>query len=146
MPTAVGGEAVIPAIRWGWLSSTTVVASVWPPTHRDRLALEWEVVSRSNSLSQREGWEQAATEWMSTMTIKLKTKNGGKNKKITVPPTWRAKCRSAFFVGKGFLVSWSLAMDENGEHEDLCSSSRWNVIPYVHGRMELYCSSLALPM
>jgi hypothetical protein len=36
-------------------------------------------VSRSDSLSRREGWEEAATEWMSTMAMKLKTKNGGKN-------------------------------------------------------------------
>jgi hypothetical protein len=40
-------------------------------------------------------------------------------------------------------VSWSLAMDE---HKDLRSSGRQSVIPYVHGRMELYCSSLTLPV
>jgi hypothetical protein len=39
------------------------------------------------------------------------------------------------------LISWSLAMDERGGHEDLCGSDRWNVIPYVHERTELYCSS-----
>jgi hypothetical protein len=44
------------------------------------------------------------------------------------------------------LVSWSLAMDEHGEHEDLCGSDRRSIIPYVHGRMKLYCSSLALPV
>jgi hypothetical protein len=44
------------------------------------------------------------------------------------------------------LLSWSLAMDEHGEHEDLRGSDRQSGIPYVHGRMELYCSSLALPM
>jgi hypothetical protein len=38
------------------------------------------------------------------------------------------------------LVSWSSAIDEHG---DLCGSGRRSVIPYVHGRMELYCSSLA---
>jgi hypothetical protein len=32
------------------------------------------------------------------------------------------------------LVSWSLAMDERGGHEDLCGSGRRNVIPYVHER------------
>jgi hypothetical protein len=41
------------------------------------------------------------------------------------------------------LVTWSLAMDE---HRDLCGSGRRSVIPYVHGRMELYFSSLALPV
>jgi hypothetical protein len=40
------------------------------------------------------------------------------------------------------LVSWSLAMDERGGHEDLCGSAHQNVIPYVHGRTELYCSRL----
>jgi hypothetical protein len=40
------------------------------------------------------------------------------------------------------LISWSLAMDERGGHEDLCGSGRRSVIPYVHGRTELYCSSL----
>jgi hypothetical protein len=37
------------------------------------------VVSRLDSLSRREGWEEAATEWRSTMAMKLKTKNDGKN-------------------------------------------------------------------
>jgi hypothetical protein len=43
---------------------------------------------------------------------------------------------------EGALVSWSLAMDECGGHEDLRDSGRRSVIPYVHGRTELYCSSL----
>jgi hypothetical protein len=33
------------------------------------------------------------------------------------------------------LVSWSLAMDKHGEYEDLRSSVRWSVIPYVHRGM-----------
>jgi hypothetical protein len=41
-----------------------------------------------------------------------------------------------------FLVSWSLGIDERGGHEDLRGSGRQSIIPYVHGRMELYCSSL----
>jgi hypothetical protein len=44
---------------------------------------------------------------------------------------------------EGALVSWSLAMDECGGHEDLRSSGHWSIIPYVHRRTELYCSSLA---
>jgi hypothetical protein len=40
------------------------------------------------------------------------------------------------------LVSWSLDMDEHGGHEDSRGSDRQSVIPYVHGRTELYCSSL----
>jgi hypothetical protein len=41
------------------------------------------------------------------------------------------------------LISWSLAIDERGGHEDFCGSSRQSVIPYVARRMKLYCSSLA---
>jgi hypothetical protein len=40
------------------------------------------------------------------------------------------------------LVSWSLAMDERGGYEELRGSGHRSVIPYVHGRTELYCSSL----
>jgi hypothetical protein len=40
------------------------------------------------------------------------------------------------------LISWLLAIDERGEHEDLRGSSRRSVIPYVYRRMELYCLSL----
>jgi hypothetical protein len=42
------------------------------------------------------------------------------------------------------LVSWSLAMDKHGGYEDLRGSSRRSIIPYVHGRMELYCCVLVL--
>jgi hypothetical protein len=45
---------------------------------------------------------------------------------------------------EGTLVSWSLAMDECGEHDDLCGSGRMNVIPYVHRRTELYCAQACL--
>jgi hypothetical protein len=41
------------------------------------------------------------------------------------------------------LVSWSLAMDERGGHEDLCGSGHQSIIHYVLGRTELYCSSLS---
>jgi hypothetical protein len=44
---------------------------------------------------------------------------------------------------EGGLISWSLGMDERGGHEDLRGSSRRSVIPYVHRRTELYCSSLS---
>jgi hypothetical protein len=40
------------------------------------------------------------------------------------------------------LASWSLAIDEYSGYEDLRDSGRWSVIPYVHGRTGLYCSSL----
>jgi hypothetical protein len=99
--------------------------------------------------------------WTSTMPMKLKTKNGGKNQKASFPPTWHVKCQSDFttlppvllqeqpamvLLLERVLVSWSLAMDEHNRHEDLRGSNRQSVIPYVHGRIELYCSSLALPV
>jgi hypothetical protein len=46
---------------------------------------------------------------------------------------------------EGDLVSWSLTMDERGGHEDLRGLGRQSVISYVHGRTELYCSSMYEP-
>jgi hypothetical protein len=46
------------------------------------------------------------------------------------------------FLLEGVMVSWSLAMDERDEHEDLRGSGRRIVIPYVHERTELYYSRL----
>jgi hypothetical protein len=43
---------------------------------------------------------------------------------------------------EGDLISWSLVIDECSGHKDLRDSDRWSVISYVHGRIELYCSSL----
>jgi hypothetical protein len=36
------------------------------------------------------------------------------------------------------LVSWSSAIDERSEYEDLRGLDRRSVIPYVYGRIELY--------
>jgi hypothetical protein len=36
-------------------------------------------------------------------------------------------------------------MDERDGHEDLRGSSRRSIISYVHGRTELYCSSMYEP-
>jgi hypothetical protein len=46
----------------------------------------------------------------------------------------------------GVLVFWSLGMDERGRHEDLRGLAHRSIIPYIHGRTELYCSSLTLPV
>jgi hypothetical protein len=43
---------------------------------------------------------------------------------------------------EGHLISWSLVMDERVGHEDLHGLDRRSIIPYVHGRTELYCSSM----
>jgi hypothetical protein len=48
------------------------------------------------------------------------------------------------FLLEGALVSWSLALGERGEHDDLRGSGRLSVIPYVHGRTELYCAQTCL--
>jgi hypothetical protein len=41
---------------------------------------------------------------------------------------------------EGVFVSWLLALGEHGGHDDLRGSDRLSVIPYVHGRTELYCA------
>jgi hypothetical protein len=50
---------------------------------------------------------------------------------------------AVIFLLEETLVSWSLAMDERGEHENLRGSGRRSIIPYVHERTELYCSSMS---
>jgi hypothetical protein len=44
------------------------------------------------------------------------------------------------------LVFWSSAMDEHGEHKDLHGLGPRSVIPYIYGRIELYCPRLTLPV
>jgi hypothetical protein len=58
--------------------------------------------------------------------------------------TGAARCD--FFLLESALVSWSSAIDENSEQKDLHGLDRWSVIPYIHERMKLYCSSVALPV
>jgi hypothetical protein len=43
---------------------------------------------------------------------------------------------------EGAFISWPQAMNERSGHKDLCGLGRRSVIPYVHRRTELYCSSL----
>jgi hypothetical protein len=47
---------------------------------------------------------------------------------------------------KRAFVSWLLDRDGRGEHSGLRGLDRQSVTPYVHGRREFYCSSLALPV
>jgi hypothetical protein len=43
---------------------------------------------------------------------------------------------------EGALISWLLAMDERGGNQDLYGLDRQSVIPYIHKRTGLYCSSM----
>jgi hypothetical protein len=61
----------------------------------------------------------------------------------TLSPVLLQEQSAVVFLLERALVSWSLAMDERGGHEDLRGSGHRSVIPYVHGRTELYCSSLS---
>jgi hypothetical protein len=63
---------------------------------------------------------------------------------VTLPPMLLQEQPAVIFLLERGLVSWSLAMDEHGGHQDLCGSGHRSVIPDVHGRIELYCSSLTL--
>jgi hypothetical protein len=62
----------------------------------------------------------------------------------TLPPVLLPEQPAVVLLFERDLVSWLLAIDEYGEQEDLRGSDRRSVTPYVHGRMGLYCSSLAL--
>jgi hypothetical protein len=42
------------------------------------------------------------------------------------------------------LASWLLALGERGGHGDLRGLGRLSVIPYIHGRTELYCAQAYL--
>jgi hypothetical protein len=52
---------------------------------------------------------------------------------VTLPPELLQEQPAVVLLLDGALVSWSLAMDEHGGHEDLRGSSHRSVIPYVHG-------------
>jgi hypothetical protein len=43
------------------------------------------------------------------------------------------------------LASWLLAIDEYSGHECLRDKGHRSIIPFVHGRTELYCSSMYEP-
>jgi hypothetical protein len=55
---------------------------------------------------------------------------------MTLPPVLLQEHPIVVLLLERALVSWSLAMDERD------GSSRRSIIPYVHRRTELYCSSL----
>jgi hypothetical protein len=61
---------------------------------------------------------------------------------MTLPPVPLQEQPTVVVLLEGVVVSWSLAMDERGEHKDLRGLGRRSVITYVHERTELYCSIL----
>jgi hypothetical protein len=64
---------------------------------------------------------------------------------VTLPPVLLQEQPTVVLLLEGALVSWSLDMDERGGHEDLRSSGHRSVIPYIHRRTVVYCSSLYEP-
>jgi hypothetical protein len=62
---------------------------------------------------------------------------------MTLLPVLLQEQSAVVLLLEGALVSWSLAIDECGEHEDLHGSGRHNIIPYIHRRTGLHCSSLS---
>jgi hypothetical protein len=42
------------------------------------------------------------------------------------------------------LASWLLALGEYGGHDDLRGLGRLSIIPYIHGRTEMYCAQASL--
>jgi hypothetical protein len=61
---------------------------------------------------------------------------------MILPPVLLQEHLIVVLLLKKVLVSWSLAKNERGGHEDLCGFDRRSIISYVHGRTELYYSSL----
>jgi hypothetical protein len=64
----------------------------------------------------------------------------------TLPPVLLQEQPVVVLLLEMNLVPWLLAIDEHGGHKDLHGSGCRSVISYVHRRMELYCSSPALPV
>jgi hypothetical protein len=93
------------------------------------------------------------------MAMELKTKNqrlapqancfplpGVPNVEVVLRHFHRSCYRSAVVLLWGrHLASWLLAIDEHSRLEDLRGSGRRSIIPYVHRRTELYCSSMYEP-
>jgi hypothetical protein len=52
---------------------------------------------------------------------------------MTLPPVPLQEQPDVVLLLEGALVSWLQAMREYGGREDLRGSSRWSIIPYVHG-------------
>jgi hypothetical protein len=62
---------------------------------------------------------------------------------MTLPPALLQEQPAVVLYLERALVSWLLAQDGHSEHSGLRGSGRRSVTPYIHGRRELYYSSLA---
>jgi hypothetical protein len=62
----------------------------------------------------------------------------------TLPPEPLQKQPDVVLLWGRRLASWLLALGESGGHSGLRGSGRLSVIPYVHGRTELYCAQACL--
>jgi hypothetical protein len=68
-----------------------------------------------------------------------------RNDFTTLTPVLLQEHSTVVLLLKRTLVSWSLAMDERGGHEDLCGSGHRSVIPYAHERTEVVLLKPVLP-
>jgi hypothetical protein len=65
---------------------------------------------------------------------------------MTLPPVLLQEQPVVVLLLERALVSWSLAIDECGGHQDLRGSGHRSVTPYVHRRIELYCPRMVMPV
>jgi hypothetical protein len=63
---------------------------------------------------------------------------------MTLPPVPLQEQPDVVLLLEGLRSHEELAMREYGGHEDLRGSGCRSIIPYVHGRMDLYCCVLVL--
>jgi hypothetical protein len=85
------------------------------------------------------------------MLMRSRSDTGGgdddmcQNDFTTLTPVLLQEHSTVVLLLKRALVSWSLAMDERGGHENLCGSGHRSVIPYAHERTEVVLLKSALP-
>jgi hypothetical protein len=63
---------------------------------------------------------------------------------MTLPPEPLQKQPAVVLLWGRLLASWLLVLGERAGHGDLRDLGHLSVIPYVHGRTELYCAQAYL--
>jgi hypothetical protein len=61
---------------------------------------------------------------------------------MTLPPVLLHEQLVVVLLLERALASWSFAMDEHDGYQDLHVLGHRSIIPYIHRRTGLYCSSL----